>query len=173
MSGNEIDKKKFLEAYDAHADALFRHAYFRLHDRGRAEELMQEAFLRSWEYCLAREIPENLRAFLYRVLNNAIVDDFRKKKSVSLDALQEDEGYEPIAEESTSDSFRSEHLTALLQTLEPKEREVVVFRFIDELDIPEIATITGERENTISVRIHRAMKKLNERVKKEEKYHGF
>lgn len=173
MGGNEISKKKFLEAYDAHADALFRHAYFRLHDRGRAEELMQESFLRSWEYCTKKEVPENLRAFLYRVLNNAIVDEFRKKKSVSLDTLQEEGGYEPIVEDSLVDSFRSEHLTALLQTLPPKEREVIVFRFIDELSPPEIAAITGERENTISVRIHRAMKKLNEQVKKEEKYHGF
>lgn len=173
MGENENNKKKFLECYDINADALFRHAYFRLSDRGRAEELVQEAFLRSWEYCLSHDIPENLRAFLYRVLNNCIIDEFRKKKSISLDVLMEDGGYEPVTESSEKDPFRAEHLTTLLNSLDSKERDAVIFRFIDELNPAEIAGITGERENTVSVRIHRAMKKLNERVGKEKKYHEF
>jgi RNA polymerase sigma-70 factor (ECF subfamily) len=164
----ELEKKTFLEAYDAHADSLYRHAYFRVHDRGKAEELMQEAFMRAWEYSGSHGLPQNLRAFLYRVLNNLIIDDFRKKKPASLDELSE-AGFEPAEESADVDIVEVAIIREMLGELPDHHREVVVMRFIDGFTPSEIAEVTGERENTVSVRIHRALLKLKKAYEARQK----
>lgn len=166
MVMSEENKKKFLDAYDAYSDALYRHAYFKVFDKGKAEEFTQEAFMKTWEYCASRNIVlKNLRAFLYRVLDNLIIDEFRKKKSVSLDLLIE-EGYEPAVEgDNTVDTIAIDKMRSVLLSIDSKYRNLLIMRFVDDLSIPEIAEILEERENTIAVRVHRAIKKLHEAYK--------
>ena len=43
-------QKEFEKAYDLYADAIFRHCYLRVSDRELAKDLMQEAFMKTWEY---------------------------------------------------------------------------------------------------------------------------
>ncbi len=50
----------------------------------------------------------------------------------------------------------------MVQHLPDNYREVIVLRFANNLTITEIAEIIGENENAVSVRIHRALKKLKE-----------
>lgn len=84
-------EREFTQAYEEHADALFRHCYFRVSNRERALELTQEAFMKTWDSVAQGKEINNYRAFLFRVLNNLIIDEYRKKKSTSLDALLEQE----------------------------------------------------------------------------------
>jgi DNA-directed RNA polymerase specialized sigma24 family protein len=81
-------KEKFQHAYDEYAQAIFRHCHYRVFDRERGKDLMQEVFLRAWEYMARGEEVHNMRAFLYRIANNLIVDESRKKREASLDYLQ-------------------------------------------------------------------------------------
>ena len=53
----------------------------------------------------------------------------------------------------------SQRLVALIETLPDKYREVLVMRHVDGLSVKEIARVTGETENVVSVRIHRAIEK--------------
>ncbi len=84
----------FIKAYDDHSDAIFRHCYFRVFERERAKELTQEVFIKTWEYLRNGQEVKNLRAFLYRVANNLVIDESRKKKANSLEAMQE-QGFDP------------------------------------------------------------------------------
>src|SRR3989344_280465 len=110
MSGDKPRSKKwaanlerdFLAAYDEHADALFRHCLIRVRDREIAKDIVQETFSRTWKYLSEGKEVDYIRAFLYRVANNLIVDGSRKKKTSSLDALMEEDGFE-IADESLTD----------------------------------------------------------------------
>jgi RNA polymerase sigma-70 factor (ECF subfamily) len=47
-----------------------------------------------------------------------------------------------------------------LDRLDEKYRQVVIMRYIDELSPKEIAEVLGDEENTVSVRLHRAIQKL-------------
>lgn len=70
-------RQKFLAAYDAYADAIYRHCYFRVFIRGRAEELMQETFMKTWEYLADAPVP----AFEHReILALRYVDDMNPKE---------------------------------------------------------------------------------------------
>jgi RNA polymerase sigma-70 factor (ECF subfamily) len=156
----DIDlEKELLAAYDAHADAIFRHCYFKTSDRELAQDMTQDVFLKAWSYMQSQPI-RNVRAFLYRLADNLVIDWYRKKKSSSLDSLME-EGFEPADLHSRVEERAELSLAfAKLQELSKDNQKLIVWRFVDDLSPREIAEILGEQENTVSVRIHRALKQL-------------
>lgn len=157
--------EEFITYYDSLADALFRHCYFRVFDRERAKDVVQETFCRTWDYLSKGNKVDNVRAFLYRVATNLIIDESRKKKTLSLDELQE-QGFE-VRDDSHHTIYHSlevrhdmEKVREALKQLDPKFREVLVLRYINDFGPKEISEITGETENVVSVRLHRATKRL-------------
>jgi len=165
MSTNRSVEDVFLSAYDQYSDAIFRHCYFRVFDRERGKDLMQEVFLRAWEYLARGEDVQNMRAFLYRIANNLIVDESRKKKETSLERLQE-EGFDPGKDDT--DQWKSrldrERILASLQHLDQGYRDILIMRYVNDLSPSEIAEMTGESANTISVRIYRGLKQLRTKL---------
>ena len=156
-------EQEFLAAYDDHADALFRHCLIRIRDREAAKDITQETFARTWLYLSEGKKVDHLRAFLYRVANNLIIDTVRKRRSTSLDAMMEDDGFEP-QDESTKDPGEQPEIREALKLLESLDeiyRTAVTMRYIDELSPREIAAVLGVSENVVSVRIHRGIQRLN------------
>ncbi len=161
--------EEFGEAYERYSDELFRHCSIRLSDRERALELTQEAFVRAWQYMQRGEEVREIRPFLYRTLRNLIIDEYRKHKSTSLEAMvdPDGEGVEhllPPDETNTLEAAitRFDGVRALkqLEQLPDNYREVLVMRYIDGLTPGEIAEAISETENAVSVRLHRGLKKL-------------
>ncbi len=149
-------------AYEAFSDAIFRHCYFRVYQRDYALDLMQQVFMKTWEYLANGKSIENMRAFLYRTANNLIIDEVRKKKEqISLDVLEE-QGIEPGIDtrEEVEAVIDGAQIGTYLKRLPKDEREILVLRFIDDLSPKEIAEVLDETANVVSVRIHRALKKL-------------
>ncbi len=169
-------EKQFTDAFERYADDLFRHCVLRLSDRERAAELIQDTFLRSLEYVKQGEEILDMRAFLYRTLRNLIIDEYRKKKSVSLEAMLEtkEEYQADIPDESLDlleeamDRFDSARALRALRALPEPYREALVLRYNESLSLKEVADICGESENTVSVRIHRGLKKLREIMENHE-----
>jgi RNA polymerase sigma-70 factor (ECF subfamily) len=108
----ETIQKEFLQAYEENSDALFRQCFFKVHDRELARDILQETFTRTWDYLAKGKEIQNMRAFLFRTMNNMVVDHYRRKKSVSLDALSE-EGFDPEALEGINANDRMEGAKAL------------------------------------------------------------
>lgn len=157
-------KKDFHEAYELHADALFRFSFYKLSDREKAKDIVQDTFVRYWEYVAADGHVENVKAFLYRIANNAIIDNYRKKKELSLDILEED-GFDPMDTEShhkMARSVDSQTALKLVNELSESDRTIVLMRYVDGLSVKEISEVLNERENTISVKIHRSLKQLQD-----------
>lgn len=161
-------EQEFLQAFDDYADQLFRHCFFRVSDRERALELVQDAFMKSWEYLSRGEEVRQFRPFLYRVLNNLIIDEYRKKKDVSLDAMLEQndmslDQIDELGEGSFDDAVArldAKLLQEKLSALPQPYQESVTLRYVDGLSPKEIASYLEESENVVSVRIHRGLKML-------------
>jgi len=166
MKPHHTVQEEFLRAYDQYADALFNHSYYRVSSREVAKDLTQEAFTKTWEYLTKGKTVDNLKSFLFKVLNNLITDYYRKKKSDSLDSMQE-EGFDVASTDNEKIVFAAESENALkaLKELDARYQEVVIMRYLNELSPREIADIVGESENAVSVRINRSLKKLKEILK--------
>jgi RNA polymerase sigma-70 factor (ECF subfamily) len=161
MSNEEEQSKEFLRIYEKYIDELFRYSFFKTGNKEQSTELVQEVYMKTWKTMQNGQTLGNSRAFLYTLLRNAITDWYRKNKPVSLDALQE-EGFDfPQAEEGNAfDNLEAARILETSSKLEEKYREVIVLRFVNDLTVSEIAQVLGEKENNVSVRIHRALEKL-------------
>lgn len=163
-------RRRFSDAYESYSDELFRHCSMRLSDRERALELTQECFLKTWEYIERGQHIEELRPFLYRTLRNLIIDEYRRKKTRSLEGMlegSEETNVETLLPQDESNTLeaainRFEGARALqaLEQLPDLYREVLALRYVEGLAPKEIADVVGESENAVSVRIHRGLKKL-------------
>ncbi|OGG73902.1 hypothetical protein A3A40_00995 [Candidatus Kaiserbacteria bacterium RIFCSPLOWO2_01_FULL_54_20] len=160
----------FRKAFECHADELFRHASLRLPDRDRALELTQECFLKVLQYVQRGEEVREMRPFLFRTLRNLIIDEYRKAKSFSLDAMVEDDEGGIIESdllrddtdelESAMDRYDGSRAVLAIRKLPDMYREVLTMRYVNDLSLREISDSLGESENVVSVRLHRGLKKL-------------
>jgi RNA polymerase sigma-70 factor (ECF subfamily) len=178
QSGSQEDR--FLKVFEDYSDALFRHASIRISDREKALDLVHDTYTKVWVYVKNGQKIDSYRPFLYKVLNNLIIDTYRKKTESSLDALLEqdgvDEGSFPELSESTTEALAAtidgRQAFTLLATLPDQYKEVLILRFVDELGPREIAALVEESENVVSVRIHRGLqmlrKILNEKIESRE-----
>lgn len=169
-------EERFLKAFDDYSDALFRHATLRVSNRERAIDIVHDTFTKVWGYVRAGHTIESFRPFLYKVLNNLIIDEYRKRKDVSLDALLSEEGIDEGSftelSESTVETLAAtidgKKAFELLDRLPDQYKEVIILRFVDELGPKEIATLIEETENTVSVRIHRGLKLLRAHLESQD-----
>ena len=156
-----IDEAAFIAAYDEYADAIFRFCYYKVQDRERAKDLMQETFTRAWVYLSEGKEIENLRAFLYKVARNLSVNELVRSKPLSMDELAEG-GFDPKDTASRSPEENSEvaELLRVIETLDPHDSELLIMRYVDDMPVKEIAGVLEIAPNTVSVRIHRALDRL-------------
>src|ERR1035437_5519062 len=82
-------------AHNDFAKGLNAHAFFKIHNHAKGEDLVQDTFIKTWSYLVKGGKIEVMKAFLYHVLNNLIVDQYRKHKTTSLDLIVE-KGFEPV-----------------------------------------------------------------------------
>lgn len=169
MENNNNTKEineEFLKKYDELADAIFRYCYLRLPIRDVAKDVTQETFAKTWEYITKGNSIQNIKAFLYRVANNCIIDELRKKKTFSLESLQE-KGFEQAqsGHKDIENKVLINQFLGALDKLGPKYKDILVMRYVQDLNPNEIAEILDETENNVSVRIHRGMKKILEILK--------
>ncbi len=164
MQKHEDLQKAFTEAYDLHMEEIFRYFAYRLTDRERAKELTQETFMRAWAYASKGKEIRAVRPFLFTTASNIFKNELRDRKlATSLEEHMEATGNEPEANERSPDTQAEATLLRMsLERLEEPYKEVLRLRYFDELSPKEIGEMLGESENTISVRVHRALKKLKE-----------
>ncbi len=156
-------EQQFLSAYKENADALFRFCYLKLSDRELAKDLLQDVLMKAWQYIEKGNDVGNMKSFLFRIARNAVIDEYRKKKTNSLDALR-DQGFD-VSSDDHNDFLRGldgERALALLATIPETYRDAIYMQYVEGLSLKEIAEVTGESENNISVRIHRGMQKLRD-----------
>ncbi len=175
-----MDKQKeaqFMAAYEQYSDAIYRHGFFRLYSESKAEEIVQDAFMKTWEYLAKGNTVENMRAFLYKTANNLIINEIRKKKEQSLESLIEktDNFFQP-SYAGHKDMERTAvfgEIMDLLKSLPEETRKFVILRYVDDFDPKEIAQILDMDVNNVSVKIHRAVKAVKQKYGlKQTKKHG-
>lgn len=138
-----------------------------------AEDISQEALFKAVQNIEKFDNAKALGVWLYKVAKNQCLMSRRKskfapKKELSLDALMPDRqelekltGAAPGHRQETPEAslLRAENkaqLKAAVQTLPPDYRLILVLHDMEEFSKTEIAKITGLREGTVRVRLHRA-----------------
>lgn len=154
--------------YQEHAENIYKFVYYKVDSREIAEDITSEAFLKTWRYIESNTV-ENVRAFVYRVANNLVIDHWRKKDREPT-PLPEGDDDQDIP--STNDdpirlldaSINSKIIAHALEEIHPNYKEVLVLRYINELSPEETAAILGKTPNNINVLTFRALKAIKKHV---------
>ncbi len=158
-------EQQLTSAYQAHANALLRYCSLKVNSPEVAEDLIQETFLRAWRSIRQGTEVSNLKAFLYQILRNLIVDNYRSRANdTSLDTLQE-EGFEPESVqvddiERWVDCLDGNIALKLLETMNAPYRDVLLMKYMQDKSLEQIAKITHASKNAVTVRVHRGLAML-------------
>lgn len=152
----------------AHHDfekGLNARAFFKTNDHAIGEDLVQDTFLKTWSYLVKGGKIEMMKAFLYHILNNLIIDQYRKHKTTSLDFLIE-KGFDPgenRRENTNENLFRildSKASLLLIAELPLAYQKVMRMKYVQDLSLAEMSLITGQSKNSLAVQLHRGLEKL-------------
>jgi RNA polymerase sigma-70 factor (ECF subfamily) len=151
---------------------IHRMIFYRLRSRFDAEDLTQDVFISAFRGIGRLRETERFRGWLYRIALNRVRDHLRKKRFRSLftapAAHQETEPAAPGGPEEAeavqqvlkADFWRQ--IGLLLKKLSRMEKEVFVLRFMDQLEIREIAAVLNKGESTVKTHLYRALSKFKQ-----------
>lgn len=163
-------KKKFSKIYDRYVDGIYRFIFLKVSSVETAQDLTSETFLRGWKaFETSQKSIDNPQAFLYRIARNLIVDFYRDKNKaqvVSAEYVQIADPSQNSEEKAKIDSdMRGIHQA--LAGLKDDYQNVIIWRYLDNLSVPEVAKLLNKSEKTTRVTLHRALKSLKSRLNRD------
>jgi len=164
---DKFTEQQFLECYDQHVGKIYRYIYFRVNAEELAQDLTSEVFLKSWQ-SLSLKGVSNPRAFFYQVARNLVTDFYRKKDKtpISLEEITD----KPISDKTASPldlaavSLDMNLVKQALRQLSPDYQEIIIWRYLDELETKEIAEILNKSEGAVRTLLSRALGELRGRM---------
>lgn len=173
------ERERFEGLVGEHLDGLFGASLRLTRNRTRAEDLVQEMFLRAWRSFHTFRPGTNVRAWLYRILMNAYIDGYRKREREPEVVDQEDvDEFYLYSRVHESEDFRragnpeealmskllDADVKAALDSLPASFRDAVILADIEGFSYKEIAGILGIPIGTVMSRLHRGRRQLQVRL---------
>mgnify|MGYP005870080691 CR=1 FL=1 len=161
------DPQAYSKVYDLYVDRIYRFVYFKVSRQEDAQDLTAEVFLKTWQYIVDGKQVKNLNALFYTIARNLVIDYYRKesRKEISLeqDIIQQQEIKLDIDQVKKIDTkLEYEKIEAKLHYLKDEYREVIILRYVDGLNITEIAEIVDKKKGAVRVILYRALNALKE-----------
>jgi RNA polymerase sigma-70 factor, ECF subfamily len=164
------DVRAFEELVRRHRTPVFSFLLRLTGDRGRAEDLCQETFLRAVRAAGGWEPRALFRTWLYAVARNQAYDDARRQAFRRTEPLDDPArttqlaAEDPSPERAADGALLRPKLEAALAALPPEQREVFLLREHAGLRFHEIAEVTGVAENTVKSRMRYALEALRAKL---------
>jgi RNA polymerase sigma-70 factor (ECF subfamily) len=166
------DADAFANLYDRYITAIYRFVYLKLPSREIAEDVTSETFLRFWNAILQNTEIRNVRAFLYQIARNLVVDYYRKEEAQKQGAVTNGgENTSSYLEGQYSDRGREQRIVEAradlrivlerIERLKEDYRDVLTLRLIDGLGFADIALVLDKTPGHVRVIYHRAIKALD------------
>lgn len=162
------DGAAFGELYDRYVDTVFRFVYYRVNDRGLAEDFTSETFLRALRRISTITYQgRDIGAWFITIARNIVLDHVksaRHRLEITTGDTLEGNDTEPSPESAVLAALSSQHLMAAVKKLGDEQRECVLLRFIQGFSVSETAAVMGKNDGAIKALQHRAVRKLAELV---------
>lgn len=147
--------------YTRHVDAVYRYLYRRTCNKDIAQDLTSTTFLKAMESIRSFHPSKGmLRAWLYRIARNTLIDHYRTFHATQDIASVWDLPGDDVASVATERKLDVAKLHAALATLSADQREVVMLRVWEDLSHADIAALTDRTEANSKVLFSRAIASL-------------
>ena len=158
-----------------HRDAMYNFAFRLTYDEDNAKDLVQDTYLKAYRFAESFQEGTNAKAWLYRILKNSFINDFRKKsKEPAKVDYQEVENFynsENVDEEKTIDlridavrDMIGDEVSLALSSLAVDFRTVIILCDLEGFTYDELSKILDIPIGTVRSRLHRARNLLKENL---------
>lgn len=175
----------FHDEFMPQIEALYNFAYHLTYNEEDANDLVQETYLKAYKYVDKYDAGTNAKAWLFKILKNAFINEYRKKvkqpKKVDFEEIityQNEENdtayssYFDLREEIYQDMMGDE-VTNAINDLPLDFRTVILLCDIEGFKYDEIASIIDIPIGTVRSRLHRARTMLKEKLERYAKSMGY
>ncbi len=164
------DPEAFGELYDRHVVRVYRHIYYLVGSPAEAEDLTAQTFLQAWEAIERYQIRgAPFVSWLLRIAHNVAVSHLRSKRErAQLHDGIVDEGSRRDPEAVAEQKADEERVRQAILRLRDEQRQVIILRFVEDLEYREVAEIIGKSVAAIRVIQHRALNALRRQLRLEE-----
>ncbi|MBD3408675.1 MAG: sigma-70 family RNA polymerase sigma factor [Ignavibacteriales bacterium] len=167
-----------------HMDALYNFALRMTRDSDEANDLLQETYMRAYRFFDKFEQGTNCKAWLFRIMKNTFINQYRKNASQpdKVDYEDVENFYESVKASSTDDahlekdifdSLLDDELNEAIESLPDDFRTVVILADLEGFSYDEIAEFIDAPVGTVRSRLHRARKTLYAALKEYASERGF
>lgn len=139
---------------------LYRYAYWKCRDRGQAEDLVQETYLRAWKAIDSLRDANSAKSWLFTIFRREYARQFERKRLEMQDV--EEMGELPSATTSFDTSTEAFALRRALAALSNDYREPLVLQVLGGFSCDEIANVLGISSSAVMTRAFRARKQLRD-----------
>ena len=158
-----LDPGALAEIYERYLDGIYRYVYARVGHQADAEDLTEQVFLKMVDAIPGyhpRGIP--FASWLYRIAHNLVVDRYRRAGRQALELREAVEDRGPYADPHARVEFSEQRrrLIEAIQQLTPDQQQVIRLRFIDNLEVEQVAGLLRRRPGAIHALQHRALNGL-------------
>jgi len=159
-------RKIFSKIYDRYIDKIYRFIFFKVNSQEIAQDLTSETFLKSWESFKNGNKIENIQAYLYRTARNLVIDFYREKGKVQIVSAENPLIPDPTQNLEEKAVLKSDidNIKMALASLPDRYQDVIIWYYLDDLPISEIAKMLDRTEEATRVLLHRALNALRNEI---------
>ncbi len=175
----------FNKEFYPQANALYNFAYSLTHNDADSADLVQECYTKAFRFIEKYEIGTNAKAWLFKILKNTFINNYRKKAKAptkididDISGYKEDEnagalsGFVDLRQEIFQNMMGDE-VTAAVNGLPVDYRTVILLCDVEDFTYEEISKIIGAPIGTVRSRLHRARNLLKEKLMAYAESMGF
>jgi RNA polymerase sigma factor (sigma-70 family) len=185
---NYTEKEKhsiFDKEFITHIDAMYNFAFRLTNDEDDANDLVQDTFLKAFRFINSFEIGTNAKAWLFRILKNSFINDYRKKakepNKVDYQEVETTYNSDDDAEVSNTVDLRAEtvqdmigdEIANALNSIPVDFRTVIILCDVEGFTYEEMAKILDIPIGTVRSRLHRARSLMKVKLKDYAKNMGY
>ncbi|MGK0389045.1 MAG: RNA polymerase sigma factor (sigma-70 family) [Maribacter sp.] len=172
-----IKDKIFEEELMPQIDALYNFAYHLTYNEADANDLVQEAYMKAYRFISSYEVGTNAKAWLFKILKNAFINQYRKKTKrptqvdyeevINFHAEENDTNYSSYLDlrEEIFQDMMGDEITIAINSLDIPFRTVILLCDVEGFKYEEISKILDVPIGTVRSRLHRARNMLKEKLK--------
>ena len=151
----------FEELYRRNRDDVHAYVAGLLRNRAAAEDVTAQAFERAYRRRRSFDPKRGThRAWLFAIARNAALDELRRRRRHATLLADPADDAAPPPEQGAEIAVRRAALRSAIDSLAPRERELVALKFFAGLTNPEIARVIGVTETNAGTKLHRVVQKL-------------
>jgi RNA polymerase sigma-70 factor, ECF subfamily len=181
MAGTMEDPREEIQDFDrvveTYQPVVYRFALASLRDRDDAQTLTQECFLRAFRHRNRFRGSASVKTWLMQIAVNLLRDRARSRRlqfwrrtqrsaidECALPNVLTNRGLSPESQALLNDQVRA--IWQAVENLSGMQRSVFLLRFVEEMDLLEIAAVLGVTEGTVKSHLSRALGNIREQMRK-------